>query len=137
MTFLLLSMLTGLLGMNINAQSADAAPKKSTSVAGRTQTISARSDRTGQHPGTAAVGSPATITCVSAGSDIPNPQPRPSCFIIAPGFSGDVQVNSRIGSSGPGTVTLNCNGQGNILTCSASIQEGSATRSKKSSASKK
>jgi len=137
MNFLLLSLVVGMLGVSVNGQTADAKSKKSASAASRSQTISARSDNTGQHPGTAAVGSPATITCVSAGSDIFNPQPRPSCFITAPGFSGDVQVNSRVGSRGPGTVTLNCNGQGNVLTCSASIQEGAANQSKKSSATKK
>lgn len=105
--------------------------KKTGSKPSSPQTISARTDRTGQHPGTAAIRGPATITCTSASSDIPNPQPRPSCFVIAPGFTGDVQVNSRVGSSGAGTVTLNCNGQGNILTCSASIQESTSQQSKK------
>jgi hypothetical protein len=137
MNLLLLSLAIGTLGVSVNGQTADAKSKTNASVAGRSQTISARNDNTGQHPGTAAVRSPATITCVSAGSDIFNPQPRPSCFITAPGFSGDVQVNGRVGSSGPGTVTLNCNGQGNVLTCSASIQEGSAGQTKKNSAGKK
>ena len=86
------------------------------------QTISASSDQTGQHPGTAAIAGPARVTCVSATSDIPNPQPRPSCNITAPGFGGDVKVGSTIGASGAGTVTLTCNGQGNRLACTARIQ---------------
>jgi hypothetical protein len=86
------------------------------------QTISASSDQTGQHPGTAAIAGPARVTCASASSDIPNPQPRASCNITAPGFSGDVKVGSTIGASGAGTVTLTCNGQGNRLACTARIQ---------------
>lgn len=83
--------------------------------------ISARTDGTGQHPGTAAVSGATTITCTSATSDIPNPQPPPSCFIVAPGFSGNLNRGQSAGTSGAGTVTLNCNGQGNILTCSTSL----------------
>lgn len=56
----------------------------------RSQIINAVTDQTGQHPGTAAVGGPTRVTCISAGSDISNPQPRPSCFITAPGFSGNL-----------------------------------------------
>lgn len=87
------------------------------------QNISARLDNTGQHPGTAAISGPARITCTNATSDIPRPDPRPSCSISAPGYNGDVQRGQTVGAGGAGTVTLNCNGQGNRLTCSARVQE--------------
>lgn len=86
------------------------------------QTISARTDKTGQHPGTAAIKGPATIKCTSATSNIPRPQPPPSCYVTAPGYSGQLNKGQSAGASGAGTVTLICNGQGDILTCSASVQ---------------
>ena len=103
------------------AQNAHESSDKKAKNAGG-QTISASSDQTGQHPGTAAVPGPASVTCTSAASDIPNPQPRPSCNIVAPGSPGDVPVGTTIGTSGAGTVSLTCNGQGNRLNCSARIQ---------------
>ncbi len=84
--------------------------------------ISARVDKTGQHPGTAPVTGPTTITCTNATSDLPRPQPPPSCFIVAPGYSGQLNKNQSAGTSGAGTVTLNCNGQGNLLTCTARLE---------------
>ena len=86
------------------------------------QIISAHTDQTGQHPGLAAIGAPAKVTCATATSDVPKPQPQPSCNINAPGFNGDVKVGGVIGTSGAGTVTLTCNGQGNRLACSARVQ---------------
>ncbi len=85
------------------------------------QVISARSDATGQHPGTAAVSGPTKITCTAAASSSPNSQPKPNCYINSPGFNGNLEVGQSAGTSGAGTVTLNCNGQGNVLTCSARI----------------
>jgi hypothetical protein len=87
----------------------------------KSQVISARTDQTGQHPGTAAISGPAKITCTSANSNTQNPQPKPSCFVQAPGFTGNLNVSQSAGASGAGTVILNCNGQGDVLTCSARI----------------
>jgi hypothetical protein len=86
------------------------------------QTISASSDQTGQHAGLVAITAPAKVTCASATSDIPNPQPIPSCNIVTPGYGGDVKVGATIGANNAGTVTLTCNGQGNKLNCTARIQ---------------
>jgi len=88
-----------------------------------TRSISATFDKTGQHPGTAPVKGPATVTCTNATSNVPRPQPPPSCFIVAPGYSGQLDKGKSAGTSGAGTVVLNCNGQGDFLTCSASVQE--------------
>jgi hypothetical protein len=96
-------------------------PAKQT-AAKSAQNISATVDKTGQHPGTAPISGPATITCTNASSNLPNGQPKPSCFISAPGFNGNLNKGQRAGASGAGTVTLNCNGQGDFLSCSASIQ---------------
>lgn len=86
------------------------------------QIISAYSDKTGQHPGLAAVAGAAQVKCVGARSDISNPQPTSSCNIVAPGYNGDLKVGASIGTSGAGTVTLTCNGQGNRLDCDARVQ---------------
>jgi hypothetical protein len=87
------------------------------------QTISASVDNTGQHPGTAAVSKAATIMCLSAQSDLPNPQPAPSCYFTVPGFIGSLNRGQSAGTSGAGTVTLICNGQGNRLTCSGRVSQ--------------
>lgn len=85
--------------------------------------ITATFDKTGQHPGTAAISGPSRIVCLSATSNIPNPQPKPTCFVQAPGFSGNLDPpRGEAGASGAGTVVLNCNGQGDFLRCSVSIQ---------------
>lgn len=87
------------------------------------QTISASVDNTGQHPGTASVSKAATITCLSAQSDLANPQPPPSCYFTAPGFFGSLNRGQTAGTSGAGTVTLTCSGQGNQLRCSARVSQ--------------
>ena len=102
------------------ANSAKNTAKKTAAKSG--QSISATFDKTGQHPGTAPVTGPATVTCTNATSNIPNPQPKPSCFVTAPGFNGNLDKGQKAGTSGAGTVTLNCNGQGDFLSCSATVQ---------------
>jgi hypothetical protein len=87
------------------------------------KSISASGDPNGsQHPGTAAIKGPATITCTSASQSVSSGGQRPSCFITAPGAGGVVDIGKQVGSSGAGTVTLTCNGQG-ALRCSARIDE--------------
>lgn len=82
------------------------------------QSISATQDKTGQHPGTAAIGGPALITCTNA---VGNPGTQASCNITAPGFGGPVAKGKTVGASGAGTVILTCNGTGTYLSCSANI----------------
>ena len=84
------------------------------------QIIKATFDSTGQHPGTAAIQGPAKVTCLSATGA------GGTCYIEAPGYSGQVSPNppnNPIGTSGAGTVTLNCNGTGNNLACSAKVEQ--------------
>jgi hypothetical protein len=90
---------------------------------GAARVIVATLDKTGQHPGSVAISGPARIVCLSATSNAQNPQPRPTCFVQAPGYSGNLDPpKGEAGASGPGTVILNCNGQGDLLHCSASVQ---------------
>ena len=74
-------------------------------------TIKATLDSTGQHPGTAAVGGPTKLTCLRA-SGI-----NGKCYVVGPGVNNIMAPNTTVGTSGPGTVTLNCNGTGNYLEC--------------------
>jgi hypothetical protein len=106
------------------AQSGDGAQDRGKKVTkNAAQIIKATFDNTGQHPGTAAINGPARIVCLSATSDIPNSQPKPTCLVQAPGYYGNLNPpNGQAGATGAGTVILNCNGTGNYLTCSASIQ---------------
>lgn len=95
-------------------------PKMGTAKTAR-RVISSTTDRNGnQHPGSAAVSGPSSVTCISASGQNSSQYP-PSCFIVAPGYGGIVNRGNTIGTSGAGTVTLTCNGQV-PLSCSASIQ---------------
>jgi hypothetical protein len=90
------------------------------------QVMTATVDKTGQHPGTTAIAGPATVKCLSASSSTANGQPKPSCFVTMPGYSGNLLPGASAGAGGAGTVTLNCNGQGDFLRCSASVQRAVA-----------
>lgn len=83
--------------------------------------LQATSDKAGQHPATAELTAPAPITCLNAVSETPNGQPAPSCHITAPGFQGKLKIGEKANATGPGKVTLTCNGPGMMLRCSARI----------------
>jgi hypothetical protein len=85
------------------------------------QVITSYTEASGnQHPGSAAVGGPSSVTCVSAVGSNPRQYP-PSCNISAPGYNGAVNIGQTVGTSGAGTVALTCNGQAPSR-CSARIQ---------------
>lgn len=82
-----------------------------------TATISASLDQNGQHPGTAAVTGPATVSC----SDGAGTQGTPvDCLILGPGYLGEVALHQSVSITGPGTVRLTCSGQGR---CSAVVAQ--------------
>jgi hypothetical protein len=98
------------------------------------QTISASRDQTGQHPATAAVTSQTygiTLTCLTAKSDIPNPQPEPTCHVFHSfdSASVDLKVGAMNMFNRAETVTLTCNGPGNRVQCTAVIAPRSARNS--------
>jgi len=86
------------------------------------RSISASTDANGnQHPGTAAVKGPATVTCSSATESAHKPgDPPPACYVTGPGVGARVEKGHQVGTTGAGTVTLICNGNGR-LTCSAQV----------------
>ena len=89
-------------------------------VRAETRTISANSDASGNHPGTAQVDGPVMVTCVSATADgggLP-----PACIIDGPGGSGVVKIGDKVAVAAAGKVTLTCQGQG-TLTCTARIED--------------
>ncbi len=86
------------------------------------QTISASRDQTGQHPATASLPGDTHVKCLTAKSDVPNPQPEPGCHVDAPDrVSVDLKVGSSTHFSRTGTMTLTCTGQGN-LRCTAEVK---------------
>jgi hypothetical protein len=85
------------------------------------QNISAYSDEKGMHPAIAPIARSVKVTCVTATSDIPSAQSKPSCKINAPGFLGDLQVNATISTNDAGTLQLECGGQGDRLACTAQV----------------
>jgi hypothetical protein len=87
----------------------------------QSKTISATSDASGNHAGTADISGPATVTCVSATDDTGTVTP-PTCVIAAPGTNGVVKIGEKIVVASAGTVALNCQGKG-TLTCTARIEE--------------
>jgi hypothetical protein len=88
---------------------------------GKVQSLQATSDNAGQHPASANIAGPATITCLNAVSEVPNGKPTPSCRVTAPGFNGSLNIGQKISMTEAGTVTLTCNGQGPILRCTARV----------------
>lgn len=87
---------------------------------GTVHPLQATSDKTGQHPASADIAGPFTITCVNAASETPNTQPPPSCRITAPGFDGILKKGETVKATGAGTVTLTCSGKG-YMRCDARI----------------
>lgn len=90
------------------------------------QTMSASRDQTGQHPATASVAGPTHVKCLTAKSDVPNPQPDPGCHVDAPDrVSVDLKVGGSVMFARTGTMTLTCTGPGN-LRCTAEVKRAQA-----------
>jgi hypothetical protein len=85
---------------------------------GKVRSLQATSDKAGQHPDSADMEVPVTILCINGVSETPNVQV--SCRISAPGFNGVLNKGQSAKTTGPGTVTLKCNGQG-FMRCNARI----------------
>jgi hypothetical protein len=88
--------------------------------AAKVTSLQATRDGGVQHPATADIAGPVPITCLSIFSETPNSQAAMSCHITAPGFTGNLNKGEKVNATGAGTVTLTCNGPGN-LRCSARI----------------
>ena len=88
--------------------------------AAKVTSLQATRDGGVQHPATADIAGPVPITCLSIFSETPNTQAAMSCHIAAPGFTGNLNKGEKANATGAGTVTLTCNGPGN-LRCSARI----------------
>jgi hypothetical protein len=89
---------------------------------GKVQSLQATVDSGVPHPATTAITGPALLTCMNATSEAPNSKPVPSCHIVAPGFTGNLQKGSDVNLTAAGNVTLTCNGQGPMLRCAARLQ---------------
>lgn len=94
-----------------------------TEATGSTRVIIATQDITGTHQAQTAILGPAAITCTSATTDTPDPNAPPLCSIMAPGWSGPVNIGSSVGANNAGTVILTCGGRGTSLRCTATIKE--------------
>ena len=78
---------------------------------GTVRSMSASFDKGVQHPDTATITGPATITCIATVSDVPT-SPAPICNVAAPGFNGNLEKGKAASLTGAGTITLKCLGQG-------------------------
>jgi hypothetical protein len=85
---------------------------------GKVRSLQATSDNQGEHPDSAGMTGPVSILCVNAVSETPNV--RVSCRITAPGFNGILNKGQSAKTTGPGTITLKCNGEG-FMRCNARI----------------
>jgi hypothetical protein len=85
---------------------------------GKVRSLQATSDKAGAHPDSAEMEGPVPILCIGGVSETPNVQV--SCRITAPGFNGILNKGQSAKTTGPGTVTLKCNGQG-FMRCNARI----------------
>lgn len=88
-----------------------------------TQTITAKASGGSFTTGSAIAPSPSVVSCTQASGG----QNGTYCFIDAPGWSGILRVGESIGTTGPGNVTIRCNGQysasGGSLRCAAAIDD--------------
>jgi hypothetical protein len=110
-TFLRFSLVTALVGGS------------TTGMFAASRTISANSVNGQPHPGTTAVKGPAKVTCVNASQSGAKPNDPPaSCYVTGPGLGSALPKGASAGTSGAGTVTLTCNGIGN-LSCSARVDD--------------
>jgi len=85
------------------------------------RTISASSDASGSHTGSAKITGPVIVTCVSATDDTGTATP-PACVVDAPGAGGVVKIGDKVTATGAGNVVLTCQGKG-TLACTAKIEE--------------
>ena len=84
--------------------------------------IKSSTDATGkQHPATAKVSGPATVTCTNASGT------NASCYVTGPGVEKQVPKGNNVLTVDAGTVTLICNGSG-PLTCEAEIDLSPAAK---------
>ena len=88
---------------------------------GKVHSLQATSDNRGAHPATAEITGPATLTCLNAVSEVANSKPVPSCHVVAPGFTGNLDIGKIVSLTGTGNVTLTCNGEGPMLRCAARL----------------
>lgn len=86
----------------------------------KVHSLQATADGSGAHPDKFDITGPVTFTCLNAVSETPNSRPEPSCHMTAPGFNKTLKKGESGNATGPGTVTLTCNGQGN-LRCAARV----------------
>jgi len=86
----------------------------------KVHSLQATADTSGVHPDKFDITGPVTFTCLNAVSETPNSRPEPSCHITAPGFNKSLKKGESGNATGAGTVTLICNGQGN-LRCAARV----------------
>jgi len=86
----------------------------------KVHSLEATSDASGVHPDKVDITGPVTFTCLAAFSETPHVRPEPSCRISAPGFNGTLKKGEAGKATGAGTITLTCNGTGN-LRCNARV----------------
>lgn len=80
-----------------------------------TSSISATFDQSGQHPATATTKGVATVSCSDGSGTGGTPV---DCFILAPGYMGEVGLHKSVTTTGAGIVQLTCSAQGR---CSAAV----------------
>jgi len=89
-----------------------------------TQTITASARHGNTTNGTATTSVPSTVTCTEASG---GGSAGTLCMIQAPGWYGAIKAGQSIGTSGAGSVVLNCSGSydynSGSLTCSAKVED--------------
>lgn len=86
------------------------------------ETLSSYSSQGSKYPDTIGTSSSVSVKCTSASGASSGSTAR--CHVKAPGFQGNVDVGSTIGTSGPGNVELTCSGNypaNGMLTCTAVV----------------
>jgi len=89
-------------------------------IAWASETMTATADVNGKpRAATAQIDGPSNLRCTSANGQAGEGD-KPSCQIVAPGYSGKVEVGKSVALDQAGIVTLTCNGKP-PLRCTAEI----------------
>jgi hypothetical protein len=108
--------LAGLLAMGVAAAAAEAGPQ----VLSASTTYDLIGRQSVPKYATLQIKAASKVTCIAAEAS-PVPNSYATCYVVAPGFHGDVPAGESVVASGPGAVRLGCDGYPYPITCSARV----------------
>jgi hypothetical protein len=94
--------------------------KKKEAEAQQSVTLNASIEQSGnQHPASIGTSAAAQFTCVTS---VDSQGHTGACYFVGPGYGGIIAPGQGGGTSGPGTVTLNCSNGSGAMRCSGTVR---------------